>query len=263
ADRRPVHRRRGVRQRRVRRRRVLRRPVRGRMRGMQRSGGRAPRRRVQQHVLGRRRAARRGPRRGGSPGRWHRAASARCRVLVHRRAIAQAARFARARGVARARTPPWIAAFSGRRARVGETLTNVAPGLATLQSGGAHEGDGMSTPARSNSDITVKALDVIVVEDDHDARTLMASLLQAQEFLVRAFEEAEAAHESALARVPDVVVTDLRLRDGSAGWTLARALRENARTAHVSLIAVTGNVAPEREVVAAFDAYLRKPIDAA
>jgi CheY-like chemotaxis protein len=118
----------------------------------------------------------------------------------------------------------------------------------------------MDTP-RTSSGMSERAVDVIVVEDDDDARTMMTTLLATNGCLVRAFDRADAALEAALARVPDVVVSDLRLRDGPAGWTLARALREDARTRHVSLIAVTGAVEPEREVVAAFDAYVRKPVD--
>jgi CheY-like chemotaxis protein len=114
---------------------------------------------------------------------------------------------------------------------------------------------------RKRSGVAEKAVDVIVVEDDADSREMMATLLTANECLVRAVATADAAHDAALERVPDVVVTDLRLVGGSAGWTLAEALRGEPRTKHVALIAVTGEVEPRQAVVAHFDAYLRKPIE--
>ena len=110
------------------------------------------------------------------------------------------------------------------------------------------------------SGIAQKAIEVIVVEDDDDARALLAMFLERRKCSVRAFADALSAQEAAVDHAPDVVVTDLRLL-GSAGWTLAAALREDARTRHVALVAVTGEVEPRREVIESFDAYLRKPID--
>lgn len=114
-------------------------------------------------------------------------------------------------------------------------------------------------PKRSG--VTEKVIDVIVVEDDHDCRLMLATALTAAECVVLAVAGADAAYEAAQRRVPDVIVTDLHLRDGSAGWTLAQVLRADPRTRDVGLIAVTGLVAPAMEIVAPFDAYLRKPFD--
>jgi len=111
------------------------------------------------------------------------------------------------------------------------------------------------------SDIRVKSIDVVVVEDDPDVRRLLETVLTMAELLVRSFDRADTAYDAIHARIPDVVVTDLRLDGGSAGWTLAEALRGDARTSDIALIAVTGTVAPARAVVAPFDAYLTKPVD--
>ena len=111
------------------------------------------------------------------------------------------------------------------------------------------------------SDIRVKSIDVVVVEDDPDSRALLETVLTIADFLVRGFDSADTAYDGIHARVPDVVVTDLRLDGGSAGWTLAEALRGDPHTSDIALIAVTGNVAPARAVVAPFDAYLTKPVD--
>lgn len=115
--------------------------------------------------------------------------------------------------------------------------------------------------AHGDIDVPNEAIDVIVVEDDRDARSMIYFLLSTNGCVVRAFGDAGSAHQGALARVPDVVVSDLRLVGGAAGWTLAQALREDARTRHIALIAVTGVVEPAHWVVRAFDAYLRKPVE--
>jgi CheY-like chemotaxis protein len=121
----------------------------------------------------------------------------------------------------------------------------------------------MSRAPRKSSGVAEKAVDVIVVEDDDDSRAMLAALLTAHDCLVRAYATADAAHDAALERIPDVVVTDLRLALGSAGWTLAEALRAEPRTRDVALIAVSGAVEPRQAVVTPFDAYLRKPVETA
>lgn len=121
----------------------------------------------------------------------------------------------------------------------------------------------MAGGTTQRSGVNEKAIDVIVVDDDPDCRLMLATALTAADCIVLAVEGADEAYEAAKRRVPDVVVTDLRLRDGSAGWTLAQVLRSEPRTRDVGLVAITGLVAPAMEVVAPFDAYLRKPVDLA
>lgn len=119
----------------------------------------------------------------------------------------------------------------------------------------------MSSSPSGSSGVAQRPIDVLVVEDDDDCRAELAALLVANDCVVRAVATAESAHDCALERVPDVVVTDLRLTGSSAGWTLADALRAEPRTRDVALIAVTGVVEPRQAVVTPFDAYLRKPIE--
>jgi CheY-like chemotaxis protein len=115
--------------------------------------------------------------------------------------------------------------------------------------------------ARS-SGVIERTVDVIVVEDEDDARDLLSGLLESSGFRVRAFATAEAAFAAAHAQAPDVVVTDLVLRTRLAtGWGLAEMLRRDEATAHVALIAVTGKVEPQIDLARPFDACLMKPID--
>jgi CheY-like chemotaxis protein len=124
------------------------------------------------------------------------------------------------------------------------------------------EGRAMSEAWAMSSGVIECAIDVVVVEDDEDARELIARLLTNDGCRVRAFGTAEAAFAAAQAQVPDVVVTDLVLRARLAtGWSLAEMLRREPATRHVALVAVTGQVEPRLDFVRSFDAYLRKPID--
>jgi putative two-component system response regulator len=116
-------------------------------------------------------------------------------------------------------------------------------------------------PAKT-SGVVERPIDLIVVEDDDDCRAMICESLAAHRCVLRSFSGAEEAFASAHEHVPDVVVTDLQLGGQLAtGWTLADMLRRHRPTAHVALIAVTGRVEPRLEVVRAFDAYLRKPVD--
>jgi CheY-like chemotaxis protein len=104
-------------------------------------------------------------------------------------------------------------------------------------------------------------VDAIVIDDDPDSRSTLAIFLECAGIEVRAFATAREALTAILETPPDVIVTDLHLPEQS-GAELARALRADPATEHVALVALTGVVDPDWEVVRHFDAYLRKPFDA-
>lgn len=104
---------------------------------------------------------------------------------------------------------------------------------------------------------------VLVVDDDERNRKL------AQDVLVRTglrtIEAASGAAAVALAGdcLPDVILLDLRLPD-MEGRDVARALREEERTAHIPVVALTALRYPEggaRLLAEGFSGYLEKPID--
>jgi two-component system, cell cycle response regulator DivK len=104
---------------------------------------------------------------------------------------------------------------------------------------------------------------VLVVDDDERNRKL------ARELLVRSglvtIEAASGATAIALAgdRVPDVVLLDLHLPDMEGG-DVARALREDERTARIPVVALTALRYPDggaRLLADGFAGYLEKPID--
>jgi len=102
---------------------------------------------------------------------------------------------------------------------------------------------------------------VLLVEDYDDAREMYVEYLT-----LCGFEMAEAANglqaiERALERLPHIVVMDLSLPQMD-GWETARRLREDARTAGIPILALTGHVLADfskRARESGFDGFLTKP----
>jgi CheY-like chemotaxis protein len=103
---------------------------------------------------------------------------------------------------------------------------------------------------------------VLLVEDDRDGRRMYAEWLTDAGFTVEQAHNGLQALERALDTVPDVVVTDLNI-PGIDGFELTRRLKQDARTRHVPVLAVTGYAAftsdPARARRAGCDAVLAKP----
>lgn len=101
------------------------------------------------------------------------------------------------------------------------------------------------------------------VDDDEDTRELVTQLLAGAGFEVQSFpnaEEALDAFDAFDAFTPHVVVTDVTL-PGLDGQQLALRIKNDPRTAHVPVVAVTG-LWPTRygDTASPFDAFLLKPI---
>ena len=104
---------------------------------------------------------------------------------------------------------------------------------------------------------------VLVVDDDERNRKLAQDVLRRSG--LRTIEAASGAAAVALAgaRRPDVVLLDMRLPDMEGG-DVARALRDDERTAHIPVVAVTALRYPDggaRLLAEGFSGYLEKPID--
>jgi signal transduction histidine kinase/CheY-like chemotaxis protein len=104
--------------------------------------------------------------------------------------------------------------------------------------------------------------DVLIVEDDENNQALMRSVVE--DVLggrVRITADGEHALREALDQPPALILLDLML-PGLSGWEVARRLRQEVRTRHVPIIAVSALArAQEREAAyhAGCDAYLSKP----
>jgi signal transduction histidine kinase/ActR/RegA family two-component response regulator len=108
------------------------------------------------------------------------------------------------------------------------------------------------------------ALTIMVVDDNVDAATMLALLLESAGHHVVVAHRASEALERARAAAPDVFVLDIGLPDLD-GNALARHLRAQPETGDAVLIALTGyGLSDDRAQTAAagFDHHLVKPVDA-
>ncbi|MBU9554457.1 hybrid sensor histidine kinase/response regulator [Burkholderia multivorans] len=113
------------------------------------------------------------------------------------------------------------------------------------------------------SDTSIEGSDVLLVEDDADARDALATILRLKRAVVRTASSAEEARLAIRGGVPDLIVCDLTMPEES-GIDFARTLRRDG--VDIPMIALTGHAREEdmrMATEAGFDAYLTKPIDTA
>jgi CheY-like chemotaxis protein len=106
---------------------------------------------------------------------------------------------------------------------------------------------------------------VLLVDDNEDARELLAGLLEMQGYAIESAPDAQAALDIAARFQPQVVVLDLGLPEVD-GWELARQLRQVPGLAQVRIVALTGYGSErdrERSREAGIDVHLLKPIEIA
>ena len=111
--------------------------------------------------------------------------------------------------------------------------------------------------------MTTAAPLVLIVDDNEKNRKLARDVLRAAG--LRTLEAGSAAEAMALAveQLPDLILLDLRLPD-MAGTDAARAFRDEARTAHVPIVALSAmpDVGDHDWLLeAGFAGFLSKPID--
>jgi CheY-like chemotaxis protein len=109
-------------------------------------------------------------------------------------------------------------------------------------------------------------ISLLVVDDEEDARDLMALILESRGATVRTASSAAEALQAIVERRPDLLLSDLRMPDED-GYALIRKLRarEREHQGHrLPAIAVTAyaSAADREQVLAAgYDAHVAKPID--
>jgi two-component system CheB/CheR fusion protein len=104
-------------------------------------------------------------------------------------------------------------------------------------------------------------LDILVIEDDLDARCTLADVLELEGHRVRVAPDGRTGLALARERPPDVVLCDIALPDTS-GYDVAKAVRAEAALSRTQLVALTGYSDAEdrlRAAEAGFDAHLPKP----
>lgn len=106
-------------------------------------------------------------------------------------------------------------------------------------------------------------LNVLVVDDNIDAATSLAVILELNGHRVRTAPDGPHALEACIAQRPDVVLLDIGL-PGMDGYEVALRLRKMPEMLKITLIAVTGYGQPEdvaRSRHAGFDHHLVKPVE--
>ena len=104
---------------------------------------------------------------------------------------------------------------------------------------------------------------ILIVEDNEKNLKLVRDVLQAKGYATLEAGTAEEGLELARAAKPALILMDIHL-PGMSGIEALKALRAEAATASIPVIAITASVMKEnvREVMAAgFNAFIEKPID--
>jgi signal transduction histidine kinase len=113
---------------------------------------------------------------------------------------------------------------------------------------------------------SLAGLDILVVEDDDDARRLLARVLSQSGATVRVAASVAEAMRAIETRSPQVLLSDIGL-PGEDGYALIRQLRSREQASGLACmpaIAITAYVRPEdrrRMLAAGFDAHVAKPVE--
>ena len=126
---------------------------------------------------------------------------------------------------------------------------------------------GSTTAPSSAGDAGLDGLQLLVVDDDEDARGLMKMLLEGAGATVRLAASTEAALAALRQQVPDLLLSDVGM-PGEDGYALIRRVRagEVPDASSIAAVAVTGLARPQDRVAllrAGYQAHLCKPVEPA
>jgi signal transduction histidine kinase/CheY-like chemotaxis protein len=156
-----------------------------------------------------------------------------------------------------------IELHSGKVTCASEGLTKGSELTVQLPKHTSHEGQTERRRSARMNVMTAEMLKIMVVDDNIDAATMLAMLLESAGHRVVVAYRAQEALERVKDDAPNVYVLDIGLPDVD-GNELARHLRARPEAVNAVLIALTGYGLPEdREKTAAagFDHHLVKPVD--
>ncbi len=120
-------------------------------------------------------------------------------------------------------------------------------------------------PKVSRAPQLLSGLNVLVVDDDSDTLTLMATALKRREANVTAVSSAGEAIQAITLKRPDVLVSDIAMPDED-GYGLIKRVRslENGVSENIPAVAITAYAKEEdreRALSAGFQIYLAKPVE--
>ena len=102
---------------------------------------------------------------------------------------------------------------------------------------------------------------IVIVDDDSEIRNYLLAELRGQ-YNVKTYADAQSAWADISTRVPDVVVTDLRM-EGMDGIELCEKIKHNPGTNHIPVILLTSSAdeaTQQRSVDSGADRFLSKPL---
>ena len=111
----------------------------------------------------------------------------------------------------------------------------------------------------------LEGLRIVIVDDDGDARDLLATVLTQRSAQVFAADCAAEAFELLTRERPDLLISDIAMPEED-GYTLVGRLRalsidDGGRTPAIAVTAYAGRADRKRALDAGFDAHFAKPID--
>jgi two-component system cell cycle response regulator DivK len=103
---------------------------------------------------------------------------------------------------------------------------------------------------------------ILIVEDNEKNMKLARDVLQAKGYRTAEAVTGEDAVRLAAELQPDTILMDIQL-PGMSGLEAIKALRKDAKTSEIPVIAITASVMDQDRaniITAGFDAYIAKPI---
>ncbi len=154
----------------------------------------------------------------------------------------------------------------GSRFTVQMPLRAVVPAPAPPSQGNGHPEAPAGEPSAAPPTV-LSGLDVLVVEDEPDARELVSAVLANYGAQVRSVSSVDEALAQFRDRPPDVLLSDIGLPNAD-GYALIRRVREldQASRGKIPAAALTAYASPDdhrRALEAGFDAHVSKPIEPA
>ncbi|TWT82244.1 Transcriptional regulatory protein SrrA [Planctomycetes bacterium CA13] len=121
----------------------------------------------------------------------------------------------------------------------------------------------VARPRKVEEPFAFEGLKLLLVEDNQDARTMLAETLRLEGFEVGEAGDGPSAIELFDSFRPEIAVIDIGL-PGMDGYQVAAAIRANKKFQLTTLIALTGyarQTDQHEAIEAGFDIHLAKPLD--
>jgi CheY-like chemotaxis protein len=147
---------------------------------------------------------------------------------------------------------------------LGATFSVELPTLAEITAPPFHDDDPAAETVDSSSPSALAGYRLLVVDDEDDARVLIATLLEAAGAEVRSASSVHEALQTLDIDPPDAILADIGM-PGADGYVLIREVRRRdaRRGVHLPAAAITayaGDHDRDRALAAGFDRHVTKPI---